>query len=220
MKTNSVIAVKLLTAYLFLVTVSAYPQGNIVLNGSFEAGGGSFNNWNAVNLGFGPSGYLIAPLFFPQFPVNYPDGVHCAVFTYNGASISQTLSTTPGTFYSLNFSAIQYDGTNRSSVSVNGGLLATLNFMNYTFISPTGEVAPGFQFNSNWENFSFTFAATTTSTTILFSELPRLYNTADNTAYYSHGGLDAISVTVVPDPSTVALLGAGLAGWLARRRLS
>ena len=221
MKTRHTIGVGFFTAYLFWATVSAQAQGNLLQNGSFETGG--LDNWN-VQL-FGPGAVSDAVIVMPPvppsslFPTNCPDGTYFLEFSFKGGSISQTISTTPGVFYDLNFWAIQYDGTNHSSVSVNGSLLTYLNFSSYTFISPIGNSSPLFQYNNNWENFDFNFLATSASTTISFAEnIGWYYGGPYNDLYFSNGGLDAISVTVAPEPSAVAVLGVGLAGWLARRR--
>ncbi len=213
MKNHAILAIQVLIICLLIGAIPARSQGNLVLNGSFEDGSGSLNNWIVAQFGPNPSPGV-------ELGGAAIDGNYCALFTRDGGSISQTLSTTAGVFYDLNFWALQYDGTNRSSVSVNGSLLSAINFSRYVFISPLGQNNPFYQINTNWENFNFVFQATSANTSLLFSETPFTYVDSDHTFYDSHGGLDAISVTVVPEPSAVALLGVGLAGWLARRRLS
>jgi hypothetical protein len=121
----------------------------------------------------------------------------------------------------LNFLAIEFQGTNDVSVSVNGSLLATLNF------AKTTPINNGFgPFNNTWESFNYTFQATSLSTTLTFHynnqlvAVPEVPNGFQYDLFYGSGGIDAISVTVAPEPSTVVLLGAGLFGWLIRRRRS
>jgi hypothetical protein len=240
MKTTRLIFFVTTTA-LMVAAASGHAQGNLVVNGSFEDAGGSLNGWSVQYFN-----NVVPSLLYPRLGntggaggiktgvTNIPNGDNYAVFSDLGGddfyrtqtgAISQALSTTPGQFYTLSFSAIQFQGYNNFSVGINGNPLANFlgyaSFTNYTFINPSF----GLPINQTWQNFNFMFQAVSNSTTISFSaqcdnyDVPTFMNgnIVDNW-YYSAGGLDAISVVEAPEPFTLVLFAAGLAGGLAWRR--
>jgi Protein of unknown function (DUF642)/PEP-CTERM motif len=200
MKTNYYLILLLATLCLSATPVQA--QGNLVVNGSFEANGGSLSSWSVVynqfHIGVGVGSTPDAP-----------DGNYIAYFSSYGGTISQVLSTVPGAYYDLTFSALDFEGNNSAGVSA-GSLSVELNF--------TAPVVPlgSFVGNTNWQSFAFTFEASSTQTTLTFGAATQ-YDIVND--YYGTVNLDDIAVTAVPEPSIVALLGIGLAGVFICRRL-
>ena len=137
--------------------------------------------------------------------------------TFNqGASVgvAQTLSTTAGTNYARSFwvGNVTGDGTGNSGVytgsssialQINGATVGTYTNSNVT----VGDV--------NWEQFTYDFAATGTSTGLAFLNA----TSGDN-----YAGLDDVSITTlasaVPEPSTWVMMILGFCGLgrLAYRR--
>ena len=121
----------------------------------------------------------------------------------NYASVSQSLSTTSGTAYTLSFdlgSSNIYAPTPVIALTTAG---VVVNFAMTS--APTA--------NSQWTKFSYTFTAGSAATPITFTGIQG----AD------YIGLDNVSVTAVPEPSSMAMLFAGLAAVgsvVARRRKS
>jgi hypothetical protein len=188
-------------------------QGNLIVNGSFEANGGSLTSWTVQGQPL--------PYVFAAPATNAPDGQYIALIVNNGGSLSQTINTTPGMYYALKLSAIEFQGTNNVSIKVNGNTLVNLNFSFTDPITPNGSPE-----NQTWESFNYIIPASSSLTTLTFTYYPQV-DAVPNSAggydlYYGDGGLDAISVVAVPEPSTIGLLVVGLGAltgrWRRRRK--
>jgi len=125
-----------------------------------------------------------------QCPGGQPDGNCSAFFGPVGTTggITQTLTTVVGAAYDIEFSFASDGGTPNSFLATFGGV----TLINQTNIPNSG----------GFDTFSFEVVATGTSTalTFLFRDDPGFLL------------LDAVSVTGVPVPATLVLVGIGLVG--------
>jgi hypothetical protein len=188
------------------------PIGNFT---DFAVGSSGVTGWNV----FGPAGANVAIVngIFSQNGVTFQaeDGNQWLDLTGDGSNstegVSQAVTTTIGDQYQLSYFVGNTTGgggvfgtTSTVGVLLNGALAFTDTNSN---VSPT---------NLNWEQFTHTFVATGTSTTLGFRN-------ADPSNDNSNG-LDNIvlndlgPVTPVPEPASLGLLAAGLATFAVIRR--
>jgi len=168
--------------------VGTAANANIVTNGGFETG--DFTGWTQGG----------DTSFTGVDDSNPHSGTYEAFLgpVESSGTLSQTLATIPGDTYSIDFWLENDDttGNNFFSVSFDGQILTSI-----TNASSFG-----------YTEFNFALPASTSSTVLEF--------TAFNPA--SFWFLDDVSVTdtsnAVPEPLTVSILGAGLAGAAVLRR--
>jgi choice-of-anchor C domain-containing protein len=200
-----------------LVFVAGAANAATIVNGSFELGtdpGAGFSTETAGSIAI--TGWDVA-----GFGVDYiggywqaSDGVRSIDLSGNNAgSVSQSFATTVGTTYTVNFdlSGNPDAGTgNKISVISISGSLPTVQI--YDVLASNSRDA------MNWQNYSYTFTAFATSSTLTFASAE--YNpygpALDNVSILESGG----SGSFVPEPASWAMMvaGFGLVGLSARRR--
>ncbi len=206
--------------------------GNLVVDGGFEPpnptttpnlleggyvgyfignsfGGPNNDAWTVVQLGGGFSDVAVTPTTeyanssnspFPKTYFNGNSGLQWLDLTGdydNGVKmgVQQTLATTLGGQYLLSFYVGSFNSVPAPvELDINGASVGTFtNNMTATFPSYNGDGVAGM----TWQQFTYDFAATGASTTIAF------YNLAPGGVLAN--GLDDVSVSAVPEPSSFVL---------------
>jgi hypothetical protein len=205
-------------------------NANVLTNGSFETpatAAGTFTNYAVGSTGLtgwtvtGPSGGCGVSTVsgtFSQGGVTFEaeDGSQWLDLTGDGCNttegVAQTVTTTSGDKYQLSYWIGNTTGggifgtTSTASVFLNGSATAAFTDTNSTADS-TG---------LNWEEFTHTFVAGSSTTLDFVNEDPGSDNSngLDNVVLLDEGP----ATIGVPEPLTLSLFGAGLAGAAAMRR--
>jgi len=190
--------------------------GNLVRNCSFELGlvrnGADYPN--AVVTGWTPLGNVSSGTFerwtnaFNGFAAQ--DGnSHLELQVNSPPAIEQILGTTAGNSYTLNFWAAHRPRDNRGFSQIDV-------YINSVFFASSGRITTPYQ----WNNVSQTFAASGASTTIEFRSMGNQNSYGDFLDNVSVVTDERIMNNTVPEPSSFALLGTGVAlvGFMAHRR--
>ena len=165
--------------------------GNTIITGWVTTGSGV--HWMNENLGYftDPTGIYAVDL---------------ADYGYANGGIKQSFATTAGALYSVSFAGMTFqnagnDGLGEITTLINDVELQTYQLVNHSSAS------------NAWQNFSFTFTAASTLTTLEFRHKPA----GENYSFLNDAGVYAVPV---PEPETYAMLltGLGLLGFMARRR--
>jgi len=207
-----------LRALLLTAALTGGTQANLLTNGSFESG--AFVNEGNDTMSLAPGSNVIDDWTVivvtdhtawigaaNPFGLSASDGSFFLDLTnYQAgapfAGMSQTVATTPGATYSLSF-----DLGSSSLWGLPSSIIASAAGTSQTFTSPMTGV-------NVWTNASMQFVASSATTTVLLQ----------GASGVNYIGLDNVDVEfvsgpgLVPEPTTLALLGLCLAGLLATSR--
>jgi len=195
------IHLSLLAAAALSTSLAQAAPVNLIQNGDFETG--DLSAWAAsghVNAatGYGGVDYFGAGPFDGGALGSWAAAFNAGDRTPN-AVISQTFTTIVGQLYELSFDyGVTWGGNQSLTVSVAGD----------SHVASTT--------NTGFDHFSFSFVATSDSTTLSFSDSPNNYTISQD------GLIDNVSVTAVaatvPEPASLALVGLALASVAGARR--
>ncbi len=180
----------------------------LLINGSFEDNSMGNGNWNVFYGATALTGWSAAANGVElrnNIAGTASAGVNFVELdTYSNSSISQTVSTVAGQWYSLSFS---YSNRVNTALDTNG--------LTWNFGSTGGTAAalPAATGDHSWMQFSTLVQATGSSTVLSFAAAGKSDSLGTS--------LDQVSLTTaVPEPETYALMLAGLAAvsFVARRR--
>lgn len=175
-----------------LIGVAVQARANLLVNGDFETG--DFSGWTAST----------DPVFDGVDGQNPQAGSFAAFFgSTAGSTISQTIATTPGGLFQVDFWL-------QTEADVNG--VSAPNQFEFDWDGVAAMTLVDAAAGNSYTHYSFTLAATTSSTTIsfYFLSVPAFWD------------FDTVSVTpgaAAPEPGSLALVGLACAlAAIARRK--
>jgi hypothetical protein len=197
--------IQLKTAILASVAAAAFgmsslANANLLTNGGFEQPG--ISNYQFINGIPGWQSNGPVELWNNRTPTSYEGFQHLELNSTGGGpySISQSFDSVIGTIYDVSFAHRARSGTSEQFSFYFGDT----NGNGDTFNIANGSTA-------SWTVPTYSFMATSLISMVEFTAIVPATGTIGNF-------LDAVSVTDVPEPGTLALLGLGIAGLGAARR--
>ena len=197
----------LITAALLASLGAAQAADNLVVDGSFEARSQATGSWNVYDTLPGWSTVSGSGIELRnQVAGNAFDGHNFVELdSYDNSGMAQTVATAAGSFYALSFEYSARAGVAAAS----NGIEVLWNGASVASVTADGIGRSG----NDWRLFSYIVLGSG-SDVLTF----RAIGTNDGLG----GSLDAVAITAVPEPSTYAMMAAGLAlvGVALRRRRS
>ncbi len=193
----------------FALPLSA--QANLLVNGDFEASSNPVTTppgWTNIGHEDGVVSYSHAPTPAYNGLYFYDLGGFGNVYGPVGDGIMQTVTTTPGTEYTLTFGLSSEDngGNTTLRVSIDGMTTDYILTYNGTFMAKP------------FTTETINYVATGTSTVISFIEIANSGG-GNNDPMIDAVIFDVSNQTSVPEPATMLLIGSGLVGlWGARKK--
>jgi len=194
-----------LAVTLSLCSLTVASQANLVLNGSFEAGGFVPNGQDTMDLAPGSTaitGWTVTTANLAWIGPANPFGLTASAGSYfldlsgyhdnqpyGGVAASAAIATVSGQRYRVTFDLGSDYNYNTASPSVEVSVTGTPSSATFT----AGPVNPSVL--NRWESFGLVFTANSASTVISFAGVG-----ADNQKYV---GLDNVSLVAVPEPTTI-----------------
>jgi len=189
-----------------LAGLSSRLQGQVI-NGDFSAG---LANWTILRIPSGQvTGGSLTSVDIDGFPLGLSNAYYCQPGAFDGRALQQTLFLAEGTTYDFRADLAMESGSNNAD----GGTVSV--YLNSTLV---GSYAFGFApFHvKQYATLSGTYTAPTTENETLSITFTRSYGAAPDSPF---DYIDNIQLSVVPEPSCLALAVSGLCIVALRKRV-